>query len=98
MHFFVQQSQPMCGVVILHKQRMALLGGKRDQPFGLSPKSRHSSLFVIHLEKPNVTPHALIGRFWGSTGVIPVVLTGPSRLQQGRSLQLLEHVLRQGSL
>jgi len=58
MHFFVQWCQPVCRVVILHKQRMALLGGKRDQPFGLSPKSRHSSLFVTYLESPNITPHA----------------------------------------
>ncbi|MDX1506526.1 MAG: hypothetical protein R3221_12465, partial [Spongiibacter sp.] len=48
-------------------------------------KIRHSSLFVVYLGPPNYSPHALIGEFLATTGVIKLVLTGPSIFGNGEN-------------
>jgi len=43
------------------------LGEKQARPFGLRLKKRHTALFVVYLELPNLSPHALPGAFSGTT-------------------------------
>jgi hypothetical protein len=33
----------------------------------LHPKKGHAALRVVHLQPPNLSPHALPGPFWGAT-------------------------------
>ncbi len=39
------------------------------RPFGLPLKKRHTALFVVYLEPPNLSPHALSGAFSEATGL-----------------------------
>jgi len=38
-------------------------------PFGLHLKKRHTALFVVRLETPNISPLALSGAFSDATGL-----------------------------
>jgi len=48
-----------CDVVALHKRAITPLGEKWVRPFGWHLKICHAALFVVHLEWPNLSPHAL---------------------------------------
>jgi len=59
-----------CGVVAPHKRATTPLGKNERQPFGLRLKKRHTTLFVVYLEPPNFSPHALYpkGTSCGASG------------------------------
>ncbi len=58
--------QNECGVVILHKRVITPLGENRASAL-VAPEKSHAALFAVHLESPNLSPHALPGAFSGAT-------------------------------